>query len=114
MEPDDDLDIKYGDQQQYLLHPRLDLASRLITTPIRRISRGHDAPISLERIQKYLIRQWMKGNNGNFALEDAVKKSKVFGHQVAVDEFPKSLEKALEGMGDWKWMRCPGCLTTYI
>jgi hypothetical protein len=42
-----------------------------------------------------------------------VEECHLFGGEVDED-WENTIERALEAMGDWEWMRCPWCMTSYI
>jgi hypothetical protein len=101
--------------QLYLLEDGFDLFSKIISRPIRRISRKHKAPLSLEKIQTHLIGKWEAGVR---YMEDSdmvniVAESQVFGG-VEVEDWDEVIEMTLELTADWKWMTCPSCLSSYI
>jgi hypothetical protein len=105
-----------GDLEQlYLLEEGSDLFSRIISRPVRRVSREHNAPLSLEKIQTHLIGKWKGGVRfiADFDMDEVVEKSEVLGAEVE-DDWEKIIETSLELMGKWKWMRCPSCLSSYI
>jgi hypothetical protein len=102
-------------EQLYLLKVESDLFSRVISRPIRRISRKHKAPLSLEKLQTHLIGMWKSGVNfiPDSDMDEVVEESGVFGGEVK-DDWEEVIETSLELMGNWKWMRCPRCLSSYI
>lgn len=102
-------------EQPYLLLVGSDLFSRVISRPVRRVSRKHNAPLSLEKIQTYLIGKWKSGIRfvADSDMDEVVDESEVFGAE-AKDDWEEVIETSLQLMGDWKWMRCPCCLSSYI
>jgi len=102
-------------EQLYLLEVGLDLFSRVISRPVRRVSREHNAPLSLEKIQTHLIGKWKRGIRfiADSDMGEVVVESEIFGAEVK-DDWKKVIETSLEFMGNWKWMRCPCCLSSYI
>ncbi|KIM34655.1 hypothetical protein M413DRAFT_14961 [Hebeloma cylindrosporum] len=101
--------------QLYLLEDGFDLLARIISRPIRRLSREHDAPLSLEKIQTHLIREWKTGVTSleDCEIDTVVEDSDVFGGEVP-DDWEALIETSLELMGEWKWTRCPSCQSSYI
>lgn len=98
--------------QAHLLAAGEELFAQLISRPIRRVSRHHNAPLSLEKIQVHLIGKWKGGvrSIARYDMEAAVESSGIFGADVEAN-----LETSLESMGnDWKWMSCPVCMSSYI
>ena len=102
-------------KQPYLLLVGSDLFLRVISRPVRRVSRKHNAPLSLEKIQTYLIGKWKSGIRfvADSDMDEVVDESEVFGAE-AKDDWEEVIETSLQLMGDWKWMRCPCCLSSYI
>jgi hypothetical protein len=97
------------------LEDGFDLFSKIISRPIRRISRQHKAPLSLEKIQTHLIGKWESGvrDMEDSEMDNVVTESEVFG-AVEVEDWDEVIEMSLELMADWKWMRCPSCASSYI
>jgi len=110
-----DLDGARDVEQLYLLEVGLDLFSRLISRPVRRVSREHKALLSLEKIQTHLIGRWKSGVRSipDSDMDEVVEESEVFGGEV-IDDWEEVIETSLKLMGNWKWMRCPFCLSSYI
>jgi hypothetical protein len=114
MEEEGDLDDAGEFEQLYLLEMGPDLFSRVISRPVRRVSRKHKAPLSLEKIQTHLIGKWKSGvkSIADCDMDEVVDESEVFGEER--DDWEIIIETSLKLMGSWKWMRCPGCLSAYI
>jgi len=115
IEEEGDLDDARDVEQPYLLLVGSDLFSRVISRPVRRVSREHDAPLSLEKIQAHLIRKWKSGIRfvADSDMDEVMEESDVFGAEVE-DDWERVIERSLQLMGNWKWMRCPCCLSSYI
>ncbi len=99
----------------YLLEVGLDRFSRVISQPVRQVSREYNAPLTLEKIQTHLIGKWKSGVRfiADSDMDGVVEESEVLGAEVK-DDRKKVIETSLELMGNWKWMRCPCCLSSYI
>lgn len=111
-----ELEIEGDDGQQYLLEKGDDMFSRLISRPVRRVSRKHEAPLSLERIQIHLIGEWKErgGRNlGDYEMIEGVKECELFGGELDMN-WEEEIERCVRVMGGWEWMRCPSCLSWYI
>ncbi|KAF8173125.1 hypothetical protein BJ912DRAFT_932123 [Pholiota molesta] len=69
VEVENTLELGEDDDQLYLLEKGTDLFSRLISRPVRRYSRKHGAPLSLEKIQTHLISKWRLLKGGVYDAE---------------------------------------------
>jgi len=69
----------------------------------------------LEKLQTHLIGKWKSGVKfiPDSDMDEVVQESEVFGGEVK-DDGEEVIETSLELMGNWKWMRCPRCLSSYI
>ncbi|KAF8899745.1 hypothetical protein CPB84DRAFT_1747695 [Gymnopilus junonius] len=86
----------------------------IITQPIWRVSRKNEAPLSLEKIQVYLIKEWKKNKKMNAKLtRGQVEASGLFAGQVPPN-FQSIIKGALESMGSADWMECPNCHSSHI
>lgn len=115
-EIESNLDLGEDQEQLYLLEKGEDLFSKIISQPIRRVSRKNDAPLSLEKIQTHLIEKWRSGQTcmiEHSEIITAVKDSDLFGGQLDIHWMEK-IESSLKMMGSWEWIRCPCCLCSYI
>jgi hypothetical protein len=117
VEVENTLELGEDDDQLYLLEKGTDLFSRLISRPVRRYSRKHGAPLSLEKIQTHLISKWRLLKGGVYdaeRLSHDVEECDLFAGGVKEDKWEQAIESALKVMGDWEWMKCPSCLSSYI
>ena len=116
---DADIDFEHQQYQNNMQTKGRDLFSRLISCPVRRVSRGNEAPLSLEIIQTHLISKMLKGGdyNSEDLIEDVMKLN-LFGKSIEPhnnwQELEEFIESALDEMGHWNWMTCPSCLIHYI
>lgn len=110
-----DLENPAGLGQLYLLADGFDLFSKIISRPIRRISRQHKAPLSLEKIQTYLIGKWKTGVTSmeDSEMDQVVADCEVLGG-FELEDWDEVIDMSLELTEGWKWMRCPSCLSSYI
>ena len=113
-EDDDDLQKAKVRGQKYILLADKSLWARVISQPIRRVSREHKAPLSLEKLQRRLISKWTSGQViKDQDLMEEVRKSGLFDGEIP-DDFLEMVEVALTLMGTPEWMTCPICKSYYI
>lgn len=112
----DECDLEDGEdnEQDHLLLQGPELWQKLISHPIRRVSRENKPPLSLEKIQNHLIVKKKNGSelmDGNLLKE--VQEADLFCGEIPEDAL-KIVEKALIIMGGFRWYKCAECLSYYI
>lgn len=114
IEREDDLGEAEDRGQGYILLTEESVWCKIISQPIRRVSRKHKAPLSLEKVQRHLIRKWNSGEvlRDEKMLEE-VRECDLFGGEIP-ENFLEVIEDVLVLMGVGRWMRCPTCLSRYI
>jgi hypothetical protein len=107
--------LQVKEAQEYLRQSTDTLCARLISRPIRRKSRLHRTPLSLEALQTFLIKKNPPPSKRYKLTKKDVVDSFVFQTEVEEDDdWEKEIEDALKSLGAWTWMRCPSCLSTFI
>lgn len=85
--------------------------SQIVSQPIRRVSRHHDAPLSLEILQVYFQEKsviWKEES-----LFEMAKESGLFGaYDKTEDEALRSIKDCLEEFQEVEWFHCPLCDST--
>ena len=84
IEKEGDLEDARDVKQPYLLLVGSDLFLRVISRPVQQVSRKHNVPLSLEKIQMYLIGKWKSGIRfvADSNMNEVVDESEVFGVEV--------------------------------